>query len=357
MKVAVLGAGNGGCAAALDWGNDGHEVALWDLPQFGKNVEAIAEAGGVYGTGDIEGFAPVAYAGFDLERAMKGAEVILVVGPAYATEPLGRVMADYVTPDQAVVVMPSSCLGAVVLKNALGVPLRDEAPLVGETSTLPYGARADGAHVRVYNKLGGGVWVSALPGSGTERLHALMKDVYPGMKPGDSILKTSLQNANPVIHPAVTLCNASRIENTGGEFRFYDDGVTVASGRLMRAVDDERLAIGERLGITITRDPELGVEQGYMHTPSYEVGFQNAPGFTGIPAQKTLNHRYFNEDVGFGLVFFAELARQIGVEVPTMDALIHIVSTLMERDYRAEKARTLETVGLGDLSLAELRAL
>ena len=62
------------------------------------------------------------------------------------------------------------------------------------------------------------------------------------------IFQTTLQNGNPVIHPAVTLLNAALIERTGGDFMFYEEGVTEAVGRVMKAVDDERLAIARALG-------------------------------------------------------------------------------------------------------------
>jgi hypothetical protein len=41
---------------------------------------------------------------------------------------------------------------------------------------------------------------------------------------GHSVFQTTLQNGNPVIHPAVTLTNAALIERTAGDFRFYEDG-------------------------------------------------------------------------------------------------------------------------------------
>lgn len=356
MKVAVLGAGNGGVAAAWDWGIHGHEVAIWSPEEFRANLDPIAEKGGVTCIGNEEGFGEVAYAGTDLERTLKGADLVLAIGPAYSTEPYGRAVKPYLSNDQLYVVCPSSCLGSVVFKNALGLDLRAESPIIGETSTLPYGVRVTGpAEITMYNKLKGGVFVAALPGNGTEQLCEALSPVY-AVESGGSILQTSLQNGNPVIHPATTILNASRIESPG-DFLFYEDGVTPASGGLIKAVDDERLAIADKLGLRVLRDPELGVQQGYMTEASYVDGYVNAPGFRGIVAQTVLNQRYLVEDVGFGLVFFTDLARRIGVQTPVMDALITLASQILNRDFVAEKARTLESVGLGDLTLDELRDL
>jgi opine dehydrogenase len=170
-------------------------------------------------------------------------------------------------------------------------------------------------------------------------------------------MQTSLQNANPVIHPAVSLANAARIEGTGGDFLFYEEGVTDSVGRLIEAVDRERITIGEKLGIKIVSDPAIGMRQGYMLADNYGSAYREAPGFLGIGAQPQLDHRYLNEDVGYGLVFMSRLARQIGVETPTIDAIIQFASVLMNRDYAAEALRTPQTLGIADLSLSELTDL
>ena len=47
MRVAVLGAGNGGVASAFDFAQHGHEVALYAPPEYGENVVAVHEVVGV----------------------------------------------------------------------------------------------------------------------------------------------------------------------------------------------------------------------------------------------------------------------------------------------------------------------
>ena len=122
-------------------------------------------------------------------------------------------------------------------------------------------------------------------------------------------------------------------------------------------MDDERLKIGEALGIRLQRDPEISIDQGYMVVNSYDEGYNTSPGFDGIKAQSSLDYRYYNEDVGYTMVFWIELAERVGVEVPLMKAMVRIVSTLMGRDYAAEAPRTLENLGLGDYGIEELKKL
>jgi len=358
MKIAVLGAGAGGTAVAFDCAAHGHEVGLFDFPQFPANIEVIAAQKSIHAEGDISGSADIAYAGHDIDVALADAELIYVVGPAYSTEPFGRAVAGKLRTGQTVIVSPGSCGGALAFKQAARLALEDDSVKVAETSTLHYAVRlTEPGRVRVFLKLKAGNLLAALPNKLTDDILRLIADVYPGMEAAQSVLQTSLQNANPIIHPAVTLANAARIEGTGGDFLFYEDGVSDSTGRLIEALDQERIAIGAKLGISVLPDPQMGMRQGYMLEDNYGAGYREAPGFLGIGAQPQLDHRYLNEDVGYGLVFMSRLARQVGVETPTMDAMIQLTSVLMNRDYAGEALRTPESLGIGDYSAAELGSL
>ena len=358
MRVAVLGAGAGGTATAFDCAQHGHEVRLFDFAEFPDTIAAVAAQGGIRAEGALDGFAGVEYAGHDIDRALAAAELIYVVGPAYSTEPFGAAVAGKLRAGQTVIVTPSSCGGALAFKKAAGLDVSDDAVRVAETSTLHYAVRlTEPGRIRVFLKLEAGNLLAGLPGRHTGEILERIADVYPGMEPAEGVMQTSLQNANPIIHPAVTLANAARIESTGGDFLFYEEGVSDATGRLIEALDRERIAIGRAIGVDVVPDPVMGMRQGYMLADDYGDAYRTAPGFLGIGAQPRLDHRYLNEDVGYGLVFMSRLARQVGVEVPTMGAIIQVTSVLMDRDYAGEALRTPESLGIGGLTAAELGRL
>ena len=358
MRVAVLGAGNGGLASAFDFAQHGHEVSLFAHTEFGTNLGPIEQAGGITATGDLEGFAPIRYAGNDAGEAMAGAELVVIVGPAYSTEALAADAAPHLVDGMAVLVCPGSCGGAIAFKHTAGLALDDERIIVGETHTLPYAVRVtDLGVINVFLKLKTDVFLAALPRAGTDRLYDLVKDVWPAVEKAESVMQTSLQNGNPVIHPAVTLLNAGLLERTGGGFLFYEEGVTEGVGRLIEAVDNERLAIAAALGATVFSEPEMGVRQGYMLEHNYSTGYSTAPGFLGIQAQSQLDHRYLTEDVGYSLIFLTDLAARLGVPTPVMDSVVTIASVVLGRDFRAEGTRTLRTLGLDGLSPEQLAAL
>ncbi|MFI4874045.1 MAG: NAD/NADP octopine/nopaline dehydrogenase family protein [Blastopirellula sp. JB062] len=356
MNVTIMGSGNGGCAAAFDFAQHGHAVKLFDFSEYAANIEAIQRDGGIHSEGDLEGFASIVYAGHDVAAAMEDAELILLIGPAYSTEPFAQACRPYLKPGQVVIVCPSSCGGALEFAHVAGDKLHDRQVIVAETSTLPYAVRVvEPGKIKVFLKLKDGVLLAALPAGQSSLVIDKVRDVYPFITPAANVLQTSLQNGNPVIHPSVTLLNAALIERTGGDFFFYEHGVTPAVGRLMEAIDRERIAIGRALGFEVLDDPTLGCSQGYMTSADYSEGYALAPGFAGIKAQDQLDNRYFQEDVGFGLVFMKRLGDQLGVDVTSMTSLIHIISILMQRDYLAESARTLRRYGLENCTSEQLQ--
>ena len=358
MNVTVIGSGNGGMAVGFEWAQRGHTVAVYAQAGHADNIDAVRTHGGITSEGRLQGFAPVVYAGTDIATAMADAEVVFVVGPAFATEDFARDMAPHLRAGMTVVVCPGSCAGALAFKSAAGLAAEDDSIVVGETSTLPYAARADGAgNVHVFHRFDSGLFAAAVPRSGTDALLKVLREVYPAVGKAESTFQTTLQNGNPVIHPAVTLTNAALIERTGGDFRFYEEGITPGVGRLMKAVDEERLAIAAALGVTILSEPDAGVEQGYMVESNYTTGYSQAPGFLGIRAPGRLDSRYLTEDVGYTLVLFTDLARRLGVPTPVMDSIIEITSVVLARDLRAEAPRTLQALGIDRLSTEQLHTL
>ena len=354
MKIAVLGSGNGGCAVAADCALHGHEVSIFDFPKFSSNIKAIAEAKGIKATGQVEGFAPVVYAGHDILRATQNSDLIYVVGPSYAHSPIAKAYKEVMQSGQRIIICPGTNGGALVFKKELGIDFEDDKVTVAETSTLPYACRIQApGEVHVYLKLKNGLFIATLPASKNEEVFAAFSTVYPGSTLYENVFQTILQNGNNVIHPAISLLNVGRIESPD-DFLFYEEGVTPAGGKLMKAVDEERMAIARAIGVNIMSEPDTGVVQGYMTENNYDTGYSAAPGFKGIIAQTQIDYRYFTEDVGFGLVLLTDLARVVGVKTPVMDAIIQIVSVLLGHDYKKEAQRTLKSFGLDGLNTDQL---
>jgi opine dehydrogenase len=80
----------------------------------------------------------------------------------------------------------------------------------------------------------------------------------------------------------------------------------------------------------------------------YEISAHNVQ-----MAPESLQHRYVTEDIPFGLVTLASLARQLGIPVPGMEAIVNIASMANGVDYW-KTGRTAETLGLSGMDVAEL---
>lgn len=345
MKVAILGSGNGGHACAFDFSKAGYEVYMYDFESFPVNIDAIAAQGGVYGEGELEGFQPVAYAGHDLAKVMEDADKILVVSTAAGVIPFGELCKPFVKPGQMYIVCPGSCFGAIEFKTALGLELDDESVTVAEISTLPYAARVSKpGTVVIPNRVKGGYWIAALPKTATPAAHEFITTVYEKMMAAGSILKTSLQNGNPLIHPTVMLCNLARVENQL-PWLFYHEGVTTSVGRIMKALDDERIAFGKACGVEILDDPTLGMLEGYMYNATYDEGYIKSPGFAGIMAPTTTDHRYFDEDVN-ALCLWEDIGKYLNLPTTTITSMINICNILRNKDYRATMTKSVKGLGL-----------
>ena len=70
MKIAVLGAGAGGSALAFDYASFGHEVSLFDFPDFPDNIRTVAAQGGIHAAGDISGFGKIDHASHDIDAVL-----------------------------------------------------------------------------------------------------------------------------------------------------------------------------------------------------------------------------------------------------------------------------------------------
>jgi len=355
--VAILGAGNGGCAAAADLGQRGYRVRLWSRGE--ERIAPIRDSGGIQFAGALgEGIQPLAAVTTDIAAAMKGADLVVVMVPTHAHEALAQLVAPHLTAEQILMISPGHTL--LLVPQTLrrhGV----RAPVTCETGTLPYICRMDGPARVMITQPSRHQAFAAFPASETERLAALVQPVFPMIRPVASVLDTVFPYTNAIHHPPAFLCNAGRVESTGGDFYHYYDGITPSVGRLIDRLDAERLAVAHALGCDPAPLPDHFLRMGYTTEAARDSGlayevFHQSEADRWIRAPATLEYRFFTEDVPYGLVPLSELGRVAHVPTPVIDALIVVCSTLMGRDFRAQ-GLTLERVGLANLSVDKLQSI
>ena len=118
----------------------------------------------------------------------------------------------------------------------------------------------------------------------------------------------------------------------------------------------ERVSVAEALGIrAITAKEWLYLAYGATGNNLFE-SMRTNNGYRGIMAPRTLKVRYLTEDVPTSLVPIASVGKKFGVETPVINSLIELASTLNRCNYW-QQGRTVESLGIEDLSLKELRLL
>ena len=358
-KIAGLGAGNGGCAAAADLTLRGYEARLYSRSP--STIQPILERGGIeLREVGKERLAKPALITCDVSAAIKGTDLILIVTPSVAHEYLATALAPELREEQVVFLNPGHTGGSLHFAQVLRKMRPKLSARVCETVTLTYICRIKGAgQVEVYRRTS--AHCGAFPAQWTDELVSLIQEIFPDVTPATNVMETGLSNINAIMHPAGMLANAGWIERRSGDFLFYAEGITPAVANVIAEVDAERLRIVKELGLPPRSFVEIFYQAGLTTGAArasgsvYEAIRASGPNET-IKAPATLCHRYLNEDVAFGLVPMAELARLLEIQTPVIDSLIELASVMNRTDYR-KQGLTLEKMGLSGVKPRELDAV
>ncbi|MBC7781219.1 MAG: NAD/NADP octopine/nopaline dehydrogenase family protein [Proteobacteria bacterium] len=356
-RVAIMGAGNGGCAAAVDLTQRGYDVRLWG--RSASTLEPLVAAGGIGFEGVLgEGFIRIGRVTTDPAEAMAGADAVLILAPAQAHENIASRVAPHLAPGQVLMAAPGQTL--TLLPNTLR-GLGHATPVTCVTSTLPYICRKVAPEGVRITRVAAKLRFAAFPASHTAELAERLRPLFPAIHPVPTVLDTLFPYTNAIHHPPAFLCNLGRVESTGGDFCHYYDGITPSVGALIDRLDVERCAIALAFGCHVDRISEHFFQMGYTDEAgraggtAYDVFHHSEPN-RWIKAPTSVDHRFFNEDIPFGLVPFSELARLAGVEAPVTDAMITVASAITGKRWR-ETGLNLGKMGIADLNVAEVRTL
>ena len=354
--IAVLGAGHGGAAATADLTRRGFDVRL-----HARRADRIAEIrtlGGIECRGVHEGFVPLDRLTTDIGEAVTGADLIMLVVPSVAHDHYAHALVPHLRADVPIMLNPGHTGGGLHFVTELRKAGYRGAVDIGETVTLTYICRlADPVTVEIYSytrNLG----FAALPGRKTHELHQRLQPLFPELRACSSVLETGLANINAIFHPPGMLMNAGWIEHTRGGFLFYNEGMTESVGRVVTAVDNERLAVAKALGVPATPFLDIFHAAGLTTTAARDSGSvaracrESAPNKT-IKSPPSLAHRYVDEDVGFGLVAMSALGAIAGVRTPVIDAQVTLAAAATGIDFW-RIGLTLERLGLVGLDKQQL---
>jgi opine dehydrogenase len=277
----------------------------------------------------------------------------MIVVPSSAHSDIARIAAPHLKNGQIIVLHPGRTCGAIEFYKVI----RDNGcrtdVIIAEAETFIYASRSDGpAQARIF-RIKEAVPIAALPATRNQIVLDTICTVFPQFIESTNVLHTGLNNMGAIFHPALTLLNAGWIEATHGDFQYYIDGVTPSTARVLEVLDRERVTVASSMGIRAQTAMEW-LQMAYNSVgQDLDEAIHNQPGYYGIKAPSTLNHRYIFEDVPMSLVPIASLGEHYGVSVRGMDAIIRMACIVHRTDYR-RRGRTLDKLGISDLSVTEL---
>jgi len=355
-RIAILGAGNGGFMSAVDMANMGYEVALFD--SVPGRLEGVKKTGGIE-VCDIDSnptgeFGKIALAADDIADAVRGADVILNPVPFFAVKTYAELAAPYITEGQVIISLGKGG-ASLVWKKALDEAGNKYRVYLADCNTLPYGtSRLNDTQVRLESRTMN-LMFAAFPAKDMDLVWEVVNELYPPrhnytLRRGQNVIDTLLVDYNAITHTPPMVCNAARIHSGDPDFHLFgveENPLPVVN--LIEAIDRERIAIGEKLGLKqYTLEEEIkmvkwnrdGVDRVLpiyeaIHTPFLEV----------CEGPFRLDVRHLTEDVPYGLVTFSSLGRLLGVPTPMCDAITTISEGLLGRDLHTE-GRDIKALGL-----------
>ncbi|MBC8357428.1 MAG: NAD/NADP octopine/nopaline dehydrogenase family protein [Candidatus Aminicenantes bacterium] len=354
LKFCVLGAGHGGLAMAGHLAIKGFKVNLYNRGR--KRIRPVIHRKGIKVEGEIKGFGNIELASTHIKECIDGADVLMVVVPAIGHRYIAETCAPHLKENQIVILNPGRTGGALEFYNTLKEQGVKQFPFIAEAQTFLYASRALGpAHARIFS-IKNSVPLATLPAYWIPGILKIIQRAFPQFIPGDNIFKTSFENIGAVFHPALTVLNASWIEETHGDFEYYIQGASKSTAYILEKLDKERLEIAAALGIKVM-SAKAWLYTAYSATGKdlYEAIHDN-PGYMGLKAPDRLHHRYIDEDVPMSLVPLASIGEMLKVETPTIRSIIYLASIMRGINFW-EIGRTVETLGIKGMSIKDIRLL
>ena len=355
--IAIIGAGNGGCAAAAHLAHRGFDIRLYGRSR--ATTEPLAAIGGIEYEGALgEGFAPLSLITNDAGAAIAGADLVLIMVPTHAHEDVARTIAPHIAPKQVVMAAPGHTL--LLIPNAIR-KAGGRLGLYCDSSSMPFICRKSAPARINITRDAQILYFAAFPGQKVAAVAEDVRQVFPHIEPTPSLLHTVFPYTNAIHHPPALLLNVGRVESTGGDYYHYYEGITPSVGRLIDALDVERLAVAAALGVRIEPLPQFFFRMGYTNAAGRDGGtaydvFHNSEPNRWIKAPATIDHRFLNEDVPYGLVTIAELGHVAQVPTPCADAVIEIASIVAGRCYRRD-GLTRDRMGIGAMTVSQVTTL
>lgn len=348
MKIAVLGGGGIGLGTAALLASNGVSVAIWSRSNLG--IQPLLDGKLLLASGAVSGRFLI-NASLCVEETIAGVQTVIVAVSGAGLKATLEQLAPHVSDGQLIIISSHLSFAALYLSKLLaqrGV----KAEICAWASTVVTARRLGPGEVEV-SSIRRELTAASL--GSVKNGQELSTKFFPdtGFKQVESLIAVTLNNVNPTSHAAVALCNLTRMEY-GEEWGSYF-GISGAVGRLIEALDLERLSLARSFGM------ETHSLQQHWHR-SFDLPLGSISDMAaeqnkrrrGRPlGPQTLEHRYVTEDLPFGIVPNIILGKISGIGMAAHEACLHLFDLLYHRDFQAEND-LLANLSLNQLSKLDL---
>jgi opine dehydrogenase len=358
VEIAIVGAGNAGCAYACHLASTGHDVRLLKTSRamHEENFAEVRRQGGVHcvdhTTQGAPFFAPLQLVTHDEREALRGAQVVIILTQSLQHETLARRLGPLLADARLVLVVPGY-MGSLYFREAC--PSRDVVFAEGESTALDARIEEPGVvHILFRNVRNALAFLPASRSLDGLGLASQLFSTYGYRR--KNIVESALYNPNLTVHTLGTVLSASRIEHSDGKFSMYAEAFSPSVWNVADALDAERNRILKAFGCEPFRYLEACRFRNAtdLSADPMEVFRRWALGAPKGPA--SLNTRYIDEDIPMGLVLMSSLGRTCGQATPVCDSLVHIAGALRQRDFWAG-GRTVDALGLAGLTVEQISSV
>ncbi|MDR2010385.1 MAG: NAD/NADP octopine/nopaline dehydrogenase family protein [Bacteroidales bacterium] len=348
MNISIIGAGNGGQAMAGHFSLLGHRIVLYNRSL--DKLQKIITNNRIELIGAINDSTEIHTITDDIEKAVSGAELIMITTTANAHKDIAKKIAPYVEENQIIVLNPGRTLGAIEFSNEL-FENTDKKVYIAEAQSLIYACRAEPDGLVNIIGIKDKILLSAFPAIDTDFVINKLNNVFNCFVKARNVLETSLENIGAIFHPAVVLFNAAAIER-GTSFYFYND-MTPFIAAFLEKLDKERIEIGKSFEINLIPVSEW-VSYAYTNIEGESLceKMQNNKAYYKIKAPTELTSRMLTEDVPTGILPLIELGKLSGLYSPLLTSVFEITQALLKTDF-LEHGRTLSNLKLYNLTKEE----
>lgn len=362
MKIAVVGAGNGGCAVAADMAYRGLDVTLVKTSNamHDDNFNFLKENNGKMtlidfgenGSMNPQDLEKVEKTGYikkvtrDMSAISDADIVIMYIQTKFHEQVIER-MADHLVDGQILLINPGYFSTAYVLKHCKGKDLtivEAQSSFIDGRIIEPGKFRVGFRNVR--NPLG--VYPSKNLEYAKEKLEQLGFPFHY-MK---NVVGAALHNPNLIVHTVGSVMSIPMIDAMGEDFCMYHYSFTEHVWKVLDKLDAEKMDILEKMGHERISYVEACKFRNSLDDSldAKEVFFEYASMPTRAKAPTKVDSRYISEDVPQGLVMLEALGKSLDVATPICTSLIEIASAALGRDLRSE-GRTIERLGMENIQM------